>query len=462
MSSNESVSAAVEAFFVRFRNRFVYLHMTFFVFFMALMFVPLYLPDPVMGDNQYSHFALFANYVMWGLWFPLVLLSVIFTGRLWCGVMCPMGAASEWASRFGMQRPVPAWLRWEGTPHVSFFIITVLGQTIGVREHAQGVAVVFGGTFACAVLFGILFARGKRAWCRHACPIGLLLGLFSRLGIVQFEPKRKVTGIVRYTERGICPTLIDINRKDESRHCIECFKCVYPDSGGGLKMTFRPPGQEIEKIRQHNPNVMEVAFFFIGIGTALGGFLWLSLESYQNLREGLGTWALDRGQTWIGDVGPRWLMSVHPELGEVFNWLDFLLIAGYMLAWALGTAVVLGLASLAASFLAGEEKASGTLYSRFLELGYQFAPVCLVSLVIGLGTKLFTPLEFISADAPDVAKEILFVLGFLWSVHLGYRILGDQGLRPAKRLLPLLPGVAGSAATGVAWWVAIFGPIGGA
>lgn len=196
-----------------------------------------------------------------------------------------------------MQRPVPAWLRWEGTPHVSFFIITVLGQTIGVREHPQGVAVVFGGTFACAVLFGILYARGKRAWCRHACPIGLLLGLFSRLGIVQFAPKRQVAGIVRYTERGICPTLIDINRKDESRHCIECFKCVYPDSGGGLKMTFRNPGLEIEKIREHNPNVMEVAFFFIGIGTALGGFLWLSLESYQNLRESVGIWALDHGQT---------------------------------------------------------------------------------------------------------------------------------------------------------------------
>lgn len=120
---------------------------------------------------------------------------------------------------------------------------------------------------------------------------------------------------------------------------------------------------------------------------------------------------------------------------------------------------MLSLTTLLSSFLAGQEKADGTHYSRFIELGYQYAPVCLVSLVIGLGSKLFPPLDIFGPQAPDIAKEILFSLGFIWSVYLGWRLLGEQGLTPARRLVPLFPGVLGSVLAGISWWVAIFGPI---
>lgn len=455
----------IEIFFVRHRERLVYVHLAFFAFFLILLFGPLFLPAPVMGDTQFTNLALFANYMLWGLWFPLVLLSVLFTGRSWCGLFCPMGAASEWGSKYGLKRAIPWWLRSEWTPHFSFLIITVLGQTIGVREHPEGVAWLFGATLLCAILFGLLYGNsqlnyGKRAWCRHTCPIGLLLGLFSRLGPVQFTPKRKVINIARYTDRGVCPTMININAKDESRHCIECFKCVHPDKPtAGLALELRKPGLEIENIRDHNPNIMEVMFFFIGIGTALGGFLWLSMEHYQSLREFLGLWAADHGWLWLGRPGPSFLMSVHPERGEVFYWLDFWLISFYMVAWAAGTALVLSLTTLAASFLAGEAKADGSLYSRFLELGYQYAPVCLVSLVIGLGNKLFPPLAYLHPTLPALTQKLFFFAGFLWSLWLGWQILARQQLAANQRVLPLLPGVIGSVAVGLAWWVAIFGAL---
>jgi polyferredoxin len=456
---------AIEAFLTRWRPYIGYLHLVFFAYFMALLFLPLFTAEARLGDTPLSNFALFSNYVMWGLWFPLVLLSVVFTGRSWCGLACPMGAASEWASTAGLKKSIPWWLRSEWTPHVSFLIITILGQTIGVREHREGMAIVFGGTLLCAIVFGYLYGNaeahhGKRAWCRHTCPIGLLLGLFSRMGIVQFTPKRRAAHLPRYTERGVCPTMININRKDESRHCIECFKCVYPDKPtAGLKLEFRKPGIEIEKIRAHNPNIMEVMFFFIGIGTALGGFLWLFLEQYQRLRTAAGEWALDHGWTWIVQPAPGWLVSSHPQRGEVFYWLDFFCISGYMLSWALAACAVFTLTTFAASFLAGEEGADGSFYSRFLELGYQYAPVCLVSLVISLGSKLFPPFDVLGPAAPDIAKEALFSIGFVWSIYLGWRLLAEQGLPPRKRLLPMFPGALGSVLAGISWWVAIFGPI---
>ena len=246
----------LEAFVSRYRDRLAWVHVGMFFVFMALMIVPLLLPLPGDAATFYDNFTLFANFVIWGLWFPLVFVSVIFTGRSWCGVLCPLGACSEWANRVGLKRPVPRWVRWEGTPIVSFIVITVLAQTVDARGFPEGIAIVFGLTFACAIVLGLVYGRGssKRAWCRHMCPIGLMLGVFSRLGAIQFAPKRPRGGGDAYTEKGVCPTMIDINRKAESRHCIECFRCVNPEARGGLKLLLRAPGHEVANIRDYHPS----------------------------------------------------------------------------------------------------------------------------------------------------------------------------------------------------------------
>jgi hypothetical protein len=370
-----------------------------------------------------------------------------------------MGAAAEQANLHGPQFKFPKWLTWEGAPVVSFLIITILGQTLGVRDHPEGAAEVFGGTMLAAIAIGWLYGSKKRAWCRHACPIGLLLGVFSRLGAVEFAPWTRKSNVEGYAERGICPTMIDISRKTESRHCIECFRCVNPSAKGGIHLEFRKPGVEIEQIRDHNANPVEVWFLFMGTGIALGGFLWLVLPIFQDWRQDFGEWALGHGQIWLGEPGPAWLMSVHPERNEVFLWLDFFMITGFMLGCLALFAAVLGALTSVSSFLAGKAGGDGTFKSRFSELGYQYAPVAMVSLIIGLGGKLFEPLAHLplSVDGAHLAKGTLFVLGFLWSIRLGERILARQGVVPSRRWLPLLPGLIGSLVVGLGWWPAIFG-----
>jgi hypothetical protein len=50
-----------------------------------------------------------------------------------------------------------------------------------------------------------------------------------------------------------------------------------------------------------------------------------------------------------------------------------------------------------------------------------------------------------------------FVIALLWSIWLGQAVLMRQGLRPAARWLPMVPGVFGSLVVGAFWWMAIFG-----
>jgi polyferredoxin len=451
------VISQIEALVVRYREQLVWVHGIMFVFFLALLFLPLFLSEAPDNATALSHFTTFANYAIWGLWFPLVFISVVFSGRSWCGLLCPMGAASEWANKHGLRRAIPHWVRWPGTPVVSFLIITFLGQTVGVRDHPEAIAEVFGGTLVAAILLGYFYGRGKRAWCRHMCPIGLLLGVFSRLGALQFWPKRKQAGGDVYTEKGICPTMIDINRKEESRHCIACFRCVNPNAKGGLFTHMRRPGEEVELIRDHHPNISEVMFLFLGTGAALGGFLWLVLPFYNTLRQRVGEWFIEHGAYWIGESGPWWLMSVHPERREVFNWLDFIMIVGFMGLCMLTLALILAATTWIAAWLAGKNGADSDMRGRFIELGYQYAPVAMVSMVIGLGGEIFELLHYVGLEDEGIGytKGILFIASLLWSAYLGDRILARQGSN--KRWLPLVPGLAGSAMVGLAWWPAIFG-----
>ncbi|MFK5894769.1 MAG: 4Fe-4S binding protein, partial [Pseudomonadota bacterium] len=118
-NSSHHLAGKIEAFFVHYRKKLVWVHALMFCFFVIVLVVPLFLPDPTENATPLSDFTSFSNYMMWGLWFPLVFLSVIFTGRSWCGLLCPMGAASEWANNIGLQKELPGWLRWEGTPIVS-------------------------------------------------------------------------------------------------------------------------------------------------------------------------------------------------------------------------------------------------------------------------------------------------------------------------------------------------------
>lgn len=440
----------IEIFLVRLRPVLPFIHVAMFIGFVVLIVAPVAFPDhPGMAWLGET-----ANWLIWALWFPLVFLSVIAAGRSWCGVLCPMGAASEWMNRIGLKRPVPRWLQWGGTPIVSFVFVTILGQTVGVRDYASAILEVFGATLIAALIVGFLYGDGKkkRAWCRHACPIGLLLGVFSRMAAVDLTPKRPVKGGDRYVQAGICPTMIDIKRKTESRHCVMCMRCVHPDKKGGLKLQLRAPGSEIADIRHHNPMFSEVWFLFLGTGVALGGFLWLVLPQYQQMRQATGLWALDHGWNWIGLPGPYWLMVVKPAAREVFVWLDFFLIVGWMVVTMVALTAALALLISAASWIAGRFGGEGDFKTRFRELGYQVAPAAMLSLLIGLGGDLF---KMLPGNMGGDLKLFLLVGAVIWGGYLGVRILRNMGVKGKAAIVAMVPGIMASAGVAAAWWPAV-------
>jgi 4Fe-4S binding domain len=449
---NAGLARPIERFAVVARPYLPLVHLAMFGGFLLLVAAPAVLPaGPVTAAMGQA-----ARVAIWTLWFPLVFLSVLVTGRSWCGVLCPMGAASEWMNGIGPKLPVPRWLCWEGTPIVTFLVVTVLGQTVGVRDYPSAILEVFGVTLLAALFVGYLYGEGqkKRAWCRHACPIGLLLGVFSRLGPVDLVPKQPEARGEAYDRRGLCPTMIDLRRKTESRHCVMCARCIAPARPGGLALRLRAPGAEIADIANHHPSASEIWFLFLGTGVALGGFLWLVLPQYQALRLGLVTWAIGNGHLWLGEPGPSWLMVVHPEAREVFVWLDFFLIVGWMIGVMLALTAGLAALNAAAAWLAGRLGGTGSFRERFVALGYQVTPAAMISLLLGLGIDLF---KLLPAGAAAPVKVAALAAAVVWGGALGRRILAGMGLTGRRAAVAMLPGLTAGLVVAAAWWPAVIG-----
>ena len=417
----DGVVRKAETFFVANRKNLFYVHIAVVFVFLLLIAAPAFLPAPSESDGLFSNFVLFSKFMVWGLWFPLVFISVIFLGRFWCGTLCPQGALTEYANKKTLNKPVPRLLASGWIPVSSFIAVTIAGQVVGVRDYPLAALELFGITTLAAVLTGFIFARERRVWCRYLCPVGPLLSVFSRLGAISFENKNAKA------KAYLCPTFINTQAKTATSNCIECFKCVEPDNPASLRISLRRPGREVEEIRKRDANPWEVVFIFVATGLSLGAFYWQSSRVFIWHKQSLGGLLMDMGLTdVIGWSGPWWLMVNYPHSGDVFNLLDAVSIVTFMLGMTVIVGAVLFLVTALSSLCL---KKNDSIFSEVFALGYAYAPVALVSLVIGLGGILFDGMAE-SGVASGFIKQSLFMAGIVWSAHLAFS-LAERKVFPA-------------------------------
>ncbi|CAG0945725.1 MAG: 4Fe-4S binding protein [Rhodocyclaceae bacterium] len=396
----------------------------------------------------HERLVLAAQYLFWGVWWPFVILSIMFMGRVWCGVLCPEGALAEFASRHGRGRAIPKWLRWGGWPFAAFVLTTLYGQLVSVYEYPQAALLILGGSTVAAVAVGWLYGKGKRVWCRYLCPVSGVFALLARIAPVHFRIDRAAWDAQPGRSAAVdCAPLLDVKHMASAAQCHACGRC----SGhrDAVELTARSPNAEI--LSAKTPRTSEALLLVFGmLGVAIGAFQWTVSPWFVALRQRAAEWLVDKEVFWPLDTSaPWWLLTHYPEANDAFTWLDGLLILVYIgsVALLLGGAVLAGL----------------TFAARMAKIDWRALALSLIPLAgIGLflGLSMMTATHLRAEGAPlgwlPAARGALLAVGILWSGWLGARLLFDRAPGPRQAALAL-PGLAlPLAAVGAAWILVFF------
>jgi hypothetical protein len=409
--------------------------------------------EPVLQEKAptlipwHDKLVLLAQFAFWGVWWPFVILSMMLMGRVWCGVLCPEGALTEFVSRHGRGGKIPRWVRWSGWPVVAFALTTIYGQLTSVYEYPKAVLVILGGSTVAAMVAGYLWGKGKRVWCRYLCPVSGVFALLARLAPFQFRVDRAAWERRPAKSAAVdCAPLLDVKHLQGMSQCHACGRCS--DHREAVALVPRSPNAEI--LAGPLPATNEVLLLIFGIlGVAIGAFQWTVNPWFVRLRQAAAEWLINRDILWpLADSPAWWLLTAYPEANDVFSWLDGIAILGYIGAVTLVLGGGVFLAVRVAARLAGAEW-------RRLALG--LVPLGGIGLFLGLSMMTVSQLRTEGIVLPwlGALRGVLLAAGLLWSAWLGLRLLHRASPGNARRGVAYLVWLAGLAAVG-ATWVLVF------
>jgi hypothetical protein len=396
----------------------------------------------------YERLVLLAQYLFWGVWWPFVILSVMFMGRVWCGVLCPEGSLAEFASRHGRGGAIPRWLRWSGWPFVAFIMTTVYGQLVSVYDYPQAALLILGGSTVAAVGIGYFYGRGKRVWCRYLCPVSGVFGLLARLAPVHFRVDQAAWNAHPQRTAAVdCAPLLNVRKLGGMAQCHACGRC----SGhrDAVALAARSPSAEI--LGGGTPNTWEARLLLFGmLGVAVGAFQWTVSPWFVQLKQGAAEWLIDHDVSWLlGESPAWWLLTRYPAENDVFTWLD----GAALLVWIFGVALVLGGTAFLATRLAARLVACD-----WRRLSLAFVPLAGIGLFLGLSMMTATHLraEGVALGWLPGLRAALLAVAVAWSAWLAFNLLkvshGDTPRRIVAGIAMLVP----LAMIAAAWWLVFF------
>ena len=113
------------------------------------------------------------------------------SGARGAALFCPEGTLTEAASRVGLGRAVPRWLKWGG------LAVRRVRADDGLRPAGQRLSVSGRRRCWCSAArrsprsaSASSTAASKRVWCRHLCPVNGVFAVLSRVAPVHFRVDR--------------------------------------------------------------------------------------------------------------------------------------------------------------------------------------------------------------------------------------------------------------------------------
>lgn len=200
-----------------------------------------------------------------------LLIALILTGATFCGWICPMGSVQEWLGKLGkklfpkiynkLPRKLDRMLRFG---KVVVFVLVIIQTTRSGKLLFQAFdpyynlfniwtdEIALTGYISVAITL-FLSLLIERPFCRYACPLGAINGLFNSFSILNIKRKNNTCIQCKICDK-VCPAGIVVSEKVAVRSidCIRCMKCVQAcpvNKSEEKTLKIRLEGTKFEKTR---------------------------------------------------------------------------------------------------------------------------------------------------------------------------------------------------------------------
>ena len=242
--------------------------------FLAITALCLGLPEASAGQV--------ANVLVWGLWWPALMLLFLFVGRVWCAV-CPIARVGRIAqSVFCLNRRPPQWIK-ERTNWIlaGLFVLIVWSEQVFHMSHEPvGTGFLLLTLMALAVAFSVTCARD--VWCRYVCPLGGLAACYSLPAPLYVRANPSLCAMDCKTEcfkggdsNSGCPMYHHPLFVRDSHFCKLCFECLRNCPNESVRLYLRPPLQDVWRLEELNLTLAPLALvtFFLTVVLLAHGYL---------------------------------------------------------------------------------------------------------------------------------------------------------------------------------------------
>ncbi len=338
-----------------------------------------------------------ATRLAWTIWWAGVIFTFVLAGRVWC-LACPFGALNEWTARAaGPRRRLPRVFRnlWWATG--MFVLLTWADEQLGVVRSPRTTAWLVLFFVALAVAVGLAFER--RSFCRHLCPIGGVIGIYSMTAPVELRAKDEAvcrTHAEKSCYRGEgetpgCPMFEFPQTMERNNYCNLCGICVRGCGRDNLALRLRAFSRDLWASRRR---FLDEAY----LAAALAGLTLLVTAQM------LSAWP-----GWISALA-RWLPGWIREAVRPVVYLSavesvVLLVGALVVAPGL-----IYCASALGDRLAGPRALGGR--RAFVAWGYMFVPV-------GLAVHLAHNLEHLLQEGPGIVPALQRAVTLYTPLSLG-------------------------------------------
>jgi hypothetical protein len=233
-----------------------------------------------------------ATVYTWTLWWSLVVFSLVLMGRFWC-MMCPFAALGDAAQKlFSLNRELPKRLRNMGFQALAFVALTLAYTIIAFPSRPLVTSIVILVILAAAVVMSVIYKR--RSFCRHLCPIGAVIGLYSTLSPVEIKPRSQARcdAHANKTCQAACPMLEAPQEKENNIYCNFCMKCLPACPGANLSLRLRPLGSDLYARRTRTASEAVASVLLLGVivvETLSMTSVWEPLKRWIGSLAGLGS-----------------------------------------------------------------------------------------------------------------------------------------------------------------------------